>query len=240
MAETLILVRHGRIEANSRGLWHGSTDSPLVPKGLQQARRTGKHLAFRTPAISAIYTSPLDRCQHTAGLIADALNAPLHRGARKARRRNAWHRVSRGLLGSNEPPPAQAPLQPTVVPDLREYAIGDWEGLPFAELASSHRFIERAAADLHFAPPNGESLHTVSHRVSRALTELHARHEDHEHILIVSHGAVLGIALATLLNNDPSMWMDYHFDNCSVSELALGDYPKRLPELRHFNLTGHL
>lgn len=240
MADTLVLIRHGRIEANAKGLWHGSTDSPLLPKGQKQAKQTGKHLAEQDYPVHAIYVSPLERCQNTAAHIATAINGRRQRLERRSLRSNRLHQLSRGLLGNNEPVTSAQLLEPVVHDDLREYCIGEWEGRSFAELNKQEQFIDRASRELDFAPPGGESLREVSSRISAALTDIHSRHEADENVLIVAHGAVMGIALATLLNQDPAKWMDYHFDNCSISELLLGDYPARLPELRRFNLTGHL
>ncbi|MFK7912558.1 MAG: histidine phosphatase family protein [Pseudomonadales bacterium] len=240
MADTLVLIRHGRIEANSKGLWHGSTDSPLLPKGLQQAKQTGEHLAEQGYPVHAIYASPLERCQNTAAQIASALNSRRQKAEQRGLRSNRLHRLSRGLLGDAEPVDAAQLLEPVVHDDLREYCIGEWEGRSFSELDKEEQFIERAARDTDFAPPGGESLRAVSERISSALAHIHAQHEAHENVLVVAHGAVMGIALATLLNQDPAKWMDYHFDNCSISELLLGDFPARLPELRRFNMTGHL
>lgn len=69
-APTLIIVRHGQIRANVDGRWHGATDSPLTAIGRRQAQRTGEHLARQFPALAAIYSSPLQRCRHTAAQIA--------------------------------------------------------------------------------------------------------------------------------------------------------------------------
>ncbi len=67
---SLLLLRHAQIEANIKGLWHGSTDSPLTWRGRRQARRTARHIAAAHPDISAIYTSPLERCRQTAAAVA--------------------------------------------------------------------------------------------------------------------------------------------------------------------------
>lgn len=69
-APTLIIVRHGQIQANVDGRWHGATDSPLTATGRRQAQRTGEQLARQFPGLTAIYSSPLQRCRHTAAQIA--------------------------------------------------------------------------------------------------------------------------------------------------------------------------
>jgi broad specificity phosphatase PhoE len=61
---TLLLLRHGQIKANRTGHWHGSTDTPLTFKGRRQAKRASQHLT--NIKLSAVYASPLIRCQQTA------------------------------------------------------------------------------------------------------------------------------------------------------------------------------
>ena len=70
---SLLLLRHAQIEANVKGLWHGSTDSPLTWRGRRQARRTARHIADNHRDLSAIYTSPLERCRQTAAAVASEI-----------------------------------------------------------------------------------------------------------------------------------------------------------------------
>lgn len=65
MGTRLLLLRHGQIRANVTRRWHGSTDSPLTWQGRRQAKRTGR-LLRREHHLSAVYSSPLQRCQRTA------------------------------------------------------------------------------------------------------------------------------------------------------------------------------
>ena len=73
MSTRLWLVRHGRIEANVSGHWHGSTDSPLDAVGRQQVEAVGRWFAGSGLKIEAIYSSPLQRTRHTAEAIGRAL-----------------------------------------------------------------------------------------------------------------------------------------------------------------------
>ena len=125
---------------------------------------------------------------------------------------------------------------PIIADDLREYAIGEWEDMRFKDLAKEHNFVARAIDDPTFAPPAGESLQGVAQRIRAALVEIHEKHDDHEDVIVVSHGAIMGVALASLLDGNPGQWPDYHLDNCSVTELSLGD----TPFVGAFNCTKHL
>ena len=126
--------------------------------------------------------------------------------------------------------------QAEVVEDLREYGIGEWEGMRFADLATEYNFVPTATRDADFAPPGGESLAQVAARMVTALTQLHDAHADDEDVVIVSHGAVMAVGLASMLDGNPSQWTDYHFSNCSVTQLTLGHNPF----VTEFNCTRHL
>ena len=127
-------------------------------------------------------------------------------------------------------------LEAYVHPDLREYAIGDWEDTTFSTLAEVHRFVELATDDHDFCPPGGETLRQVAARMLPALDEIHASHGADERVLVVSHGAAMAVALAALLHDDPGRWVDYHFANCSLTELVLSP----VPYVNFFNSTQHL
>ena len=70
----LLVVRHGETAANTGGVWHGSTDTPLSERGHLQAARVGAHVADRYPDVRRIFTSPLQRARHTAEAIGRALS----------------------------------------------------------------------------------------------------------------------------------------------------------------------
>ncbi|MFU8817330.1 MAG: histidine phosphatase family protein [Pseudomonadales bacterium] len=120
--------------------------------------------------------------------------------------------------------------------DLREYAIGEWEDKSFKELAAQYQFVELATGDHDFAPPGGETLRQVAARIVPAFREIHHRHQDDERVLIVSHGAAMAVALGTLIDHNPGSWTNYHFANCSLTELVLSP----APYVNFFNTTLHL
>jgi broad specificity phosphatase PhoE len=70
---TLTIVRHGETPANTGGLWHGSLDTPLTPRGEQQAARVALHVARTRGDASALYASTLARARNTAAPIAARL-----------------------------------------------------------------------------------------------------------------------------------------------------------------------
>jgi broad specificity phosphatase PhoE len=64
----IVLVRHGRTDANARGLLLGRADPVLDDEGRAQAARLASALA--TLELARVVTSPLSRCRQTAEAIA--------------------------------------------------------------------------------------------------------------------------------------------------------------------------
>lgn len=77
MAEQqLVVLRHGQSIWNVEQRFTGSTNVPLTPEGEQQARRAGQLLRQQGFQFDVVYTSALERSQHTARLALEALGAP--------------------------------------------------------------------------------------------------------------------------------------------------------------------
>jgi broad specificity phosphatase PhoE len=119
-----------------------------------------------------------------------------------------------------DPIAAALSLPVHVAPGLAEYGIGELEGTSYPDLVGRHAFFEQAHGDLDWAPAGGESLRAVAERMLAAWHAIVATHPEGE-VVVVTHGAALAAALATLLHDDPREWQRYHVRNASVSELTL-------------------
>ena len=114
-------------------------------------------------------------------------------------------------------------LEPVVDARVRERSFGDWEGLTAAEIAD--RWPADHAAWAQGGEPNrpgGESRATVAARMVEAVTA-HA-HElgDDDTLLVVSHGAAIGLGVAGLLGL-PADWRGIvGVSNAHWGELRLG------------------
>ena len=120
-------------------------------------------------------------------------------------------------------------------PRLQEYGIGSLEGTSFDDLRNQHNFFDLVAADPHYAPDRGESIHGVGTRVRSAFEEFAANHRG-EKVVAVSHGAAMALALAGIFHDDWYQWHRFHFQNTAVTELQLGSSPRLL----RFNCVHHL
>ena len=88
-----------------------------------------------------------------------------------------------------------------VFEELREIHFGDWEGVLRVEVQRTHgtqlsTFWRDPVAG---APPNGEPYLEFHERVATCLQQLLAQHAG-EHLLVVSHGAVMRVIMCELLD----------------------------------------
>ena len=71
----LLLARHGQSVWNAERRFQGSTDVPLSPLGMEQARALGR--ALRGYRLSAAYVSPFRRAVETAEVALEGMGVPL-------------------------------------------------------------------------------------------------------------------------------------------------------------------
>ncbi|MBC7570300.1 MAG: histidine phosphatase family protein [Spirosoma sp.] len=178
----IYLIRHTEV-AVGRSVAYGQTDVDLTDTYPEQRDRLQMHLPDE---VSAIFSSPLTRCRRLANDLAAGLSG-----------------------GSQvETAPGQTALVDTHRPAVRfddrlkEYAFGDWEMTPWAD-------IDRAALDhwmadfVNVATPNGENFSQVFDRVGafwreQVLPLCHA--SDSHPVLVVAHGGVIRALLCLFLD----------------------------------------
>lgn len=112
--------------------------------------------------------------------------------------------------------------RPELRPDLREVALGDWEGLTAAEIEERfpgewRRWTEEPSWDI---VPSSEGARRFEKRVAGALEDIFGRHP-HGDVLVVTHGGVIQVALHQAIgrNNSNGLFV-FLIQNCSVSVLA--------------------
>lgn len=109
--------------------------------------------------------------------------------------------------------------RPVVEPRLREFDLGDWEGRSFRDLKENEDLWNHWEQDPTFAPPNGESPRSFSHRVNAGFRELAAAHPDAT-VLTVTHGGVISNLLTNWLGGDPRNWREWEAPNCAISVIT--------------------
>jgi len=113
------------------------------------------------------------------------------------------------------------PEQPlTVEPALVEQHLGDWQGLPHADLPAqlplpSHAFWPVGGEE---RPPGGESFAELIVRVGVAMERLAAENEDHD-VVIVSHGGAIRGAVAHAIGIGADQALQFSVQNISLTRL---------------------
>jgi 2,3-bisphosphoglycerate-dependent phosphoglycerate mutase len=128
-----------------------------------------------------------------------------------------------------------APLE--LLTDLRERAFGDFEGLPFDQVAA--RMIEgglREGLPPHAVrPPGGESLVDLWIRLETVVERLDDLAGP---CVVVTHGGTCGVLLAKLLHGTHRTARGFRFANTSVTELERR--PDHTWTIVRYNDTSHL
>ena len=122
--------------------------------------------------------------------------------------------------------------------DLREMALGEWEGYTYDEvLAKDANLAAQWRVDpATYAPPGGETVAQLRDRCARALNRWQTQYPEAS-VLWVTHGGLIGVLLCHVLDIDLKRRWQFRHDNASISELRLrGD---RLIIVR-LNETAHI
>lgn len=119
-------------------------------------------------------------------------------------------------------------LIPQVRPDLREIAMGDWEGLTFAEVARSYpkEFKQRGADIGYFRPPHGESFADCSHRVIAVFHEI--INSSFHNIVILGHAGVNRLLICHVLGMPLANLFRISQDYACLNVIMIGDFGYRL------------
>lgn len=129
------------------------------------------------------------------------------------------------------------PVEPS--PAWREMDLGAWEGRTFEEVRSTyaeHMAAIRAGEEVRFGE-TGETLAGFAARIRQALGEMSERLGDEGRALVVTHGGVIDVLVATLIGRQEGGRAAALASNTSLT--TIGGTAER-PMLESFNDAGHL
>ncbi len=131
---------------------------------------------------------------------------------------------------------ASTGLTPTVIEDLIEVGLGDWEGGLFRQrVAEGHpQAVQMREEERWDAIPNGEPADQIAKRVRRGIERIAADHPG-QRVAVFTHGGVIGQVLADAAGSRPFAFVGS--DNGSLSEVVVT--PQRWI-IRGYNDTSHL
>lgn len=166
---TVFLLRHGALGGESRNRFIGHTDLPLSPEGVQQAEHLGWALRGRFGRHRGARAGGLVPRLFDAVYCSDLL-----------RSRQTAERVVGMVNGA-----ARNAIEARG--DLREIALGEWEDLSRAEVATRFpaQYAARGEDIANYRIPGGESFADCRERIVAAWREIVGR--GGERIVIVGH-----------------------------------------------------
>lgn len=127
-------------------------------------------------------------------------------------------------------------------PDLREIAMGMWEGATYTEIAARDpkTMADWQADPVHHAPPGGETLTQMLDRVTHALDRWYVPEQD-AIVAWVTHGGVIRALTAHLLGISLSRQWSLRADPASLSEIAYDrEGTETFAVLTRWNDVAHL
>jgi broad specificity phosphatase PhoE len=192
--------------------------------------RHGRTVANATNLLQGHVDHALDEVglEQAAGLAAAlARVAPVTRliASPLLRARQTADAIASGLENS--------PVDVEVDPRWIELDYGDYDGMPIVDVPPATWGQWRS--DIHFRPPNGESMAELDVRIRTALVDL-CRQNEQGHVVVVSHVSPIKAAVAWALGVDIGVSWRTALDRASMSTVRLD---AERPALKTFNVTVH-
>ena len=188
---TVLLLRHGLTAMTGPVLAGRTPGVDLDERGVEQAQSVAQRLAGI--ALSAVVTSPLERCAQTAKRVLAMQHSEGRKPVRRSERR------------------------------LLECDYGDWTGQKIATLIKHPLWKVVQANPSAATFPNGESMSAMASRAVAAIRRLDAEFESSfgpdAVWLACSHGDVIKAILADALGMHLDLFQRIVVDPCSVSAI---------------------
>jgi probable phosphomutase (TIGR03848 family) len=191
---TVILLRHGRTTANTAGVLAGWTPGvQLDETGQGQVAAVAQRLA--AVPLAAVVSSPLERCQQTAGAVLDAQRA------------------------------AGRAIELRTEDRLGEARYGDWTGRPIKELAKEPlwKVVQQHPSAAVFPGDEGEGLAQTQARAVAAVREWNATLGPDAVWVACSHGDVIKAVLADAFGMHLDSFQRIVVDPASISVVTYTD-----------------
>lgn len=122
--------------------------------------------------------------------------------------------------------------------ELKEINFGEWEGLTFSEIEEKYpQLAEKWAKNpMCCKPPEGEHIKEVEQRVGKTIDMIISKNPDKK-ILISTHGGIVRIIIAYLLDLSLSRIFSIEVSNVSISRIKFYEH---YPVIKLLNSTYHL
>lgn len=212
---------------NCAHILQGQQDVPLNSIGIEQSRRCGRYLKQKLrlddPAKPkpVIVTSDLQRASATAKCVAEEVDVPedqieivpdLRESNFGVVAGHTWKEVS----------------QKEVIKQYLKLILLNLIILPVQAHAKFHEELKQWKQDIHYALPEGESLHHRFERVKNALQTITDKHQG-KRVILITHGAVITDIIRCAQYKGPLQPVDVRATNCSITILRYLPYGNTSP-----------
>jgi probable phosphomutase (TIGR03848 family) len=250
----VLIVRHGLTSSTGKALTGWLPGISLDDRGREQAAGIAARLA-QVP-LTAVVSSPLDRCVQTASIIAAgqgggaatngaaATDGAATDGAGTTDGAATTDADVVGGSGHNSPASANGhvtsqtdPMTVQLDERLGECRYGDWTGRPLRKLARDPlwRVVQAHPSAVRFPGPDGETMTGMQQRAVAAVRDWNARLGPRAAYVVCSHGDVIKAILADALGMHLDMSQRIQIDPCSLSVVR---YTPLRPFVLAMNDTG--
>lgn len=240
----LLFIRHAQSVGNQEKRMQGHGEFELSELGKQQAEKLARSLLAEGWLPSHVYTSPLKRTAQTTQILLDHFRlAPL-----PATVSDLIDAAVPAVADGLEQEPKTISID--YADELKEFQNGIFQGLTWAEASSRYPDLcHRLEAAPDWIPiPKAESLHDARDRARCFISKLLERHQNGDHIWVVSHSWILQHLISELMGCDRSwrlrvqntavfeFWLDRSRWHCADQNRFNTD----LWQVRRFNDCHHL
>ena len=201
-----------------------STTVLLVRHGQTESNITGYFMGWSNEDISELgYAQAHNLSSRLAEFpIASVYTSPLRRTMNTARILAEPHK-----------------LEPTVMDDLIEIGLGDWQGLHRDEISQQwpETWKQSRIDPSDISLPNGESFQQVTARAERAFNRIVANNADQQ-ALVVTHDVVIRVLVAHVLGVSNSIYRRLEIGNASLSIIRVENGKARIVtinDISHLN-----
>lgn len=239
----LLLVRHGQSIGNTEGRMEGCSSTGLTPLGLKQSRQLGEHLATTGWHPTHIYCSPLARSTTTLTEMVKGLGKEALQAANEPNL--ATHTA---IVGTLQAFGQTVPV--TLLDDLKEYDVGIFTGLTWAEARDRHpNLCHQLETSLDWQPiPQAETLEQGHSRAQRVVDGLIERHCNGDRVLVIGHHWILQHVIACLMGCDRAWGLpmantalfEFWLDRDRWPQSGPNRLNSELWRIKRFNDTTHL
>lgn len=240
----LLFIRHAQSTGNLEKRMQGHGEFELSELGRQQAEKLARRLLAEAWIPSHVYSSPLKRAAETTQILVDYFRtAPLPAAVSDL----IDATVTVPLEEVEAGPPA---IAIEYADELKEFQNGIFQGLTWAEAMSQYPDLCHA---LESSPdwipiPQAETLEAARSRAHQFIQRLLNRHQNGDHVWIISHSWIMQHLIAELLECDRSWRLrasntalfEFWIDRDRWGRTDQNRFNTDLWQVRRFNDCQHL